>query len=232
VRSELVTLLASGDHRVNELVDSVAEPQNLVSYHLGLLRRAGLVTERRSSADARDVYYHLDLKVLEDRLDESASALHPALARLERPRLPVRSAGRAPRVLFICSGNSARSQMAEAILRSVASKAVEVSSAGPRPASIHPLAMKVLSERGLSTAGLRSKGLEELAGVEFDYVISLCDIAREECPPRPERPEWIHWSLPDPAAVTGSPTTRLKAFRHIAEELDVRISQLIPVLAR
>jgi protein-tyrosine-phosphatase len=231
LRWKLASRLARTDARVSELVSGVGEPQNLVSYHLRVLKRAGLVGQRRSSADARDVYYHLDLNRLRAQLETSAGDLHPALAPRVASHAPHQeTAGRRPRVLFICSGNSARSQIAEALLRERAHGAIEVESAGPRPAGVHPLAIEVLTERGLRTRGLRSKGLEEFAGREFDYVISLCDIAREECPPRPERPRYVHWSLLDPSVTTGSAARRLGAFRRTADELETRIGHLIPVL--
>lgn len=218
------------DQRVNELVTTVGQPQNLVSYHLAVLKRAGLVTERRSSADARDIYYHLDLERVGGDLRRSALQLHPALA-LDQPHREESRLGRRPaRVLFICSGNSARSQIAEALLRSIAGRSVEVRSAGPRPAGINPLTVTVLTELGLPTHGLRSKGLDEVAQSKFDCVVTLCDIAREECPPRLQEPTTIHWSLADPAAHTGSPAARLNAFRETAAEIEVRIRQLIPVL--
>jgi len=91
------------------------------------------------------------------------------------------------------------------------------------------MTLEIMSELGLRTRGLRSKGLEEFEGVKFDYVVSLCDVAREECPPRPERHQLIHWSLPDPAAVSSGPA-RLDAFRRAAAELELRISQFVPVL--
>jgi ArsR family transcriptional regulator, arsenate/arsenite/antimonite-responsive transcriptional repressor / arsenate reductase (thioredoxin) len=229
----LASHLAESDQRVNELIDAVGASQNLVSYHLAILKRAGLVTERRSSADARDVYHHLDLDQLGAALGTAALQLHPGLGQTAAE--PARRRGkvaRRVRVLFICSGNSARSQIAEALLRRVAAGDAEVLSAGPRPAGVHPLTVKVLSEMGLATRGLRSKALEELDGRIFDFVISLCDVAREECSPRSEWPRYIHWSLADPAEVRGSTATQLKAFRRTAGELDVRIRQLMPVLAQ
>ncbi len=195
-----------------------------------------MVDERRSSADARDVYYHLDLTYVQAALDRSTTELHPSL----RSRLDTghptghRTAGRArarrARVLFICTGNSARSQMAETIMRRQARGAVEAHSAGPQPRGVHPLALDVLSELGLPTRGLRSKGLEEVAGMAFDSVITLCDIAREQCPPMPGNPESVHWSLADPAGVAGSQQKRREAFRRTATELTVRISHALPFL--
>lgn len=227
LRWRLAAAMARSDRRVNELVESVGKPQNLVSYHLGLLKRSRLVSERRSSYDRRDVYYHLDLDRLCSDLTGAAAALHPSL----RPSLPpgraARGASRRARVLFICTGNSARSQMAEAIFRQQSPDAFEVHSAGPAPAGVHPLALSTLSELQVESSGLRSKSLDEVAHTRFDFVISLCDIAREECPPLPGTPEYMHWSLPDPAAVSGSLAQRRTAFRSTAKELAHRIEHFL-----
>lgn len=230
LRWRTVTALAKSDRRVNELVDEFGEPQNLVSYHLGLLKRSGLVSERRSSADARDVYYHLELDQLGSGLGAAAAAVHPGLlATPDRPAASTRVVHPA-RVLFICSGNSARSQIAEALLRSLGSDRVEVHSAGPNPAAVHPLALEVLSELGVPATGLRSKGMDEVAGIDFDYVITLCDIARELCPPLSGKPRHMHWSLPDPAAVSGPAIRRRSAFRATRKELIERIGYLVQLL--
>ena len=232
LRWRLLSLLSRTDQRVNELVDRLGEPQNLVSYHLGILKRAHLVSERRSSADGRDVYYHLNLTRLGSELGDAASTLHPTLesgprADAAMPHLPLRAA----RVLFLCTGNSARSLIAEAIVTGRGGAGLEAYSAGPRPAGVHPLTIEVLREMGFGAKGLRSKGLNEVAGVEFDYVITLCDVAREECPPVLGSPEYMHWSLPDPAAVTGPIARRRAAFRSTASELSNRIGQLTQLIA-
>lgn len=229
VRWQLAKKLSHSDQKVGELVEAVGESQNLVSYHLGLLRRAGVVSERRSSHDSRDVYYSLNLEGLREGLDQGFARLHPAL---RMPRLEATSASeegsRQPRLLFVCTGNSARSQLAEAIARDLARGTVEVFSAGPRPAGIHPMTLRVLQELGLPADGLRSKGIDEVGG-RFDLVITLCDIAREDCPPF-RGADVIHWSLPDPARSDGSGRRSVQTFRHTAEELQLRIALLLPVV--
>jgi ArsR family transcriptional regulator, arsenate/arsenite/antimonite-responsive transcriptional repressor / arsenate reductase (thioredoxin) len=231
LRWRLIRSLALSDRRVGELVAAGDERQNLVSYHLAQLRRGRLVTERRSSADGRDVYYSLDLARLQAELSESALALHPSLW-TPAASGPWHGRSRRPsRVLFVCTGNSARSQMAEAILTDRGADSVEVRSAGPRPTTVHPLAARVLLSLGLSTEGLRSKSIDEVRAIEFDHVVTLCDVAREECPPLAGRPNRIHWSLPDPAQVEGRARDRLRAFERTAAELKTRISFALPVLA-
>lgn len=215
---------------MGELVEEVDERQNLVSYHLGLLRRAGLVLERRSSLDSRDVYYSLNLGGLRGGLDQALSSLHPAL-RIPPPeaRPPIVEGPRQRRLLFVCTGNSARSQLAEAIARKLARGSVEVLSAGPQPTVVHPVALAVLKELGLPADGLRSKGIEQVRG-KFDFVVTLCDVARENCSPFAGRPELVHWSLPDPVRPGASGRDLLPAFRRTASELRLRITLLLPVV--
>lgn len=228
IRWRLARQLSRSDQKVGELVAAVGERQNLVSYHLGLLRQAGLVLERRSSRDSRDVYCSLNLGVLQNRLDQSLAALHPALRVTPfEGAPPIGRVARRPRVLFVCSGNSARSQLAEAIARHLAAGAVSVRSAGPKPAGVHPMTLTVLKELGLSADGLRSKSIDEVKG-KFDFVITLCDVAREACPPFADGAELIHWSLADPAQSDSSRRNLLLAFRRSAEELRLRITYLMP----
>ena len=135
LRWRLLTELADSDYRVRELATLMGEPQNLVSYHLRLLRDGGLVTATRSSFDGRDSYYHLDLDRCADALADAGAALHPALRWEPAPRMPPVDLRRSPRVgvLFVCTGNSARSPIAEALLRHRSDGQVEVVSAGSRP---------------------------------------------------------------------------------------------------
>ena len=245
VRWQLMRELAAGDQRVRELTEAVGQPQNLVSYHLRQLRAAGLVTARRSSYDARDVYYQVDLDGCARALAASASALHPALQPgalqpgLALPPAAVPSAALAPgsatghgptRVLFVCTGNSGRSPMAAALLAHRADGAVEAASAGTRPKPLHPAAVAVMRDRyRIDIAGHRPTPVEEVAGEAFDYVITLCDRARENCPGFAGHPGLIHWSLPDPAAAEGD-QAGYPAFERVAAELDTRIRFLLPVL--
>ncbi len=232
MRWQLLGELAASDLRVRELVASLGQPQNLVSYHLRLLREAELVTKSRSSFDARDSYYHLDLERCAHLLAETGTGLHPAL-HLDRPG-PVPPPGRSRhlRVLFACTGNSARSPLAEALLRHRAGDAVAVTSAGSHPREqIHPGAVRVLAEDyGIDITGQRTRHLDSMTGRHFDYVISLCDKVREVCPEFPGHPRHIHWSMPDPAP-QGAPGRAAEAtIRRTAQDIDVRIGHLLHVL--
>ena len=222
VRWQLARELGRGDLRVRELVAVLGQPQNLVSYHLRQLRAGGLVTARRSSFDARDTYYHLDLAACSQAMADAGAALHPGLA-----FRPSGSLGRpAGRVLFVCTGNSSRSPMAEALLRHRAGSRVQAASAGIRPKPLHPKAAAVLRERyRLDISDHQPTSVDAVAGRPFDYVISLCDKAREACPEFPSHPARIHWSLPDPTSDGGYP-----AFEQTAIELDTRIGFLLPAL--
>jgi arsenate reductase len=123
------------------------------------------------------------------------------------------------RVLILCTGNSARSQMAEGLLRAFAGDRAEVLSAGTNPSVVRPEAIAVMSELGIDLSGHRSKHVREFDGQHFDYVITVCDDAKESCPVFPGDTERLHWSFPDPAAVEGSETTRLSAFRRVRDAL-------------
>jgi protein-tyrosine-phosphatase len=226
--------LARGDQRVRELVAALGRPQNLISYHLRQLREGGLVAARRSSFDARDTYYSLDLARCSQALAAAASALHPGLGLppgvLAGPAAARGRPRRARRVLFVCTGNSSRSPMAEALLRHRAGDLVRAASAGIRPKPLHPDAMAVMRDRyRIDISGHRPVPVAAVAGQRFDYVISLCDKAREACPEFGGRPGLAHWSLPDPAAGEGG-LAGYPAFERTAAELDSRISFLLPVL--
>lgn len=229
VRWQLLGELARSDRQVRELTALVGQRQSLTSYHLGQLRAAGLVTMRRSSADGRDTYCSLNLALYRERLAESGAALHPGL-RLVPAALtpPAGGPGQPPvRVLFLCTGNSARSQMAEAILERVGGPGVEVASAGSRPKDLHADAVRVMRERGIDISGARSKHLSAFVEQRFDYVISLCDRVREVCPDFPGPPAMVHWSMPDPAAEAAAGNDSYPAFVRTADELNTRIQFLL-----
>jgi arsenate reductase len=133
------------------------------------------------------------------------------------------------RVLILCTGNSARSQMAEALLRHDGGPAFEVHSAGTKPSHVRPEAIEAMKEAGIDISAHRSKSVDEFAGQEFDYVVTVCDNAKESCPVFPGKTERIHWGFEDPAAVEGAWETRLAAFRRIRDEIRERFRDFIPV---
>ena len=223
LRWQLLTELARSDRRVRELTALLDQPQNLVSYHLGRLRAAEFVSMRRSSADARDPYYRIDLDRCGDLLSATGAALHPGLHVRIPPFAPTAALGAPPRVLFLCTGNSARSQMAEAILNREAQGTVVAASAGSQPKALHPYAVEAMRRRGIDLSGRRTKHYLELEG-HFDYVVSLCDRVREVCPEFPESPRLIHWSIPDPAR------EELPVFEQIAQDLEGRIRFLLALI--
>jgi protein-tyrosine-phosphatase/DNA-binding transcriptional ArsR family regulator len=229
LRWRLLSELARSDRMVHELTGLVGEPQNLVSYHLGKLRDGRLVSARRSSADRRDSYYGLDLARIGRLLSATGGALHPGL-RLTPPSRDDALTGPA-RVLFLCTGNSARSPMAEVLARDRSGGAIEAYSAGSHPRPMHPNAVRVMREEyGLDLAAHASKHLGAFEGQRFDWVISLCDRVREVCPEFPGAPETIHWSISNPA--TGDPDdVTYPLFQQTAAELATRIEFLLAVLA-
>ena len=136
------------------------------------------------------------------------------------------------RVLFLCTGNSARSQMAEALLRGLGNGDFEVSSAGTDPKALHPLALRAMAEIGVDIAGQRSKDLQEYRDREFDYIITVCDRARDNCPTFPGDNERIHWSYEDPAAAEGDEEARLAVFRRVRNELRQRIGLWVTAMRK
>lgn len=129
------------------------------------------------------------------------------------------------RVLILCTGNSARSQMAEGLLRELAGEPIEVFSAGTKPSTVNPLAIEAMRERGVDISAQRSKHLNEYLNQPFDYVITVCDNAAESCPVFPGRAHRVHWSFPDPAAAQGSDEERLQVFRQVRDDIEARLRE-------
>lgn len=228
LRWQLLVALARSDHRVQELVELVNRPMNLVSYHLKQLRDHQLVTERRSSADGRDVYYSLDLAQLAANYQQSGAQLHPLLG---QPQHSIAVTLVAPqRVLFLCTHNSARSQMAEGLLRQLSGGTLEVFSAGDEPALVQPLAIQTMRALGIDISGQRAKHLDEFRGQHFDLIVTVCDRVREQCPIFPDDPQQIHWSIPDPLAAPADQATAV--FQATAQTLRTRINYLLLLLAQ
>jgi len=128
------------------------------------------------------------------------------------------------RVLILCTGNSARSQMAEGLLRHMAGDKFVVESAGVAPSHVRPEAIVAMDEIGIDISGHRSKSVNEFIDRQFDYIVTVCDNAKESCPVFPGNATRIHWSIDDPAAAEGSDETRLEAFRIVREQIRTRLA--------
>lgn len=231
VRWQLLSELGRSDRRVGELTRLVGRPQNLVSYHLRALREAGLVTARRSAFDGRDTYYRVDLARCGEVLCAAGASLHPGV-RLTVAPPEVRVRRRPARVLFLCTGNSARSQMAAALLGEWSAPTIEAHSAGSHPKALHPNAVRVMAVRGIDIAGHPTTHLDEFAGQRFDQVVTLCDKVREVCPEFPGALDPAHWSMADPAGEGATDDETLPAFERTAAELEDRIPHLIAALSQ
>jgi ArsR family transcriptional regulator len=214
-RWQLLTKLRQSDYQVSELVDALHLPQNLVSYHLGLLRQAGFVRVHRSEADARSIYYSLDLAVI--------SATHASIGAelsLVPPSDPYITSNHL--VVFLCTGNSARSQMAEGWLRQRSGGRVPVRSAGTHPRTLHPLAVAAMAEVGVDIGYQQSKDISTLVDYQPTVLVTVCDRAREECAPLLKAALVLHWSIADPAE-----TSDIKVFRMVRDELRSRVDGLL-----
>jgi protein-tyrosine-phosphatase/DNA-binding transcriptional ArsR family regulator len=229
LRWRLLRELVRSDRAVWELTELVDEPQSLVSYHLRKLRDGGLVFARRSAADGRDTYYAIDLASCQRELEAAGGRLHPALwlapvAPTTRTSEPSR---RRRRVLFLCTGNSARSQIAQALIEHMSASAIEAASAGSHPKPLHPNAVRVMKRRGIDIGANRTRHLNEFLGQRFDMVITLCDRVREVCPEFAAHPRLVHWSIPDPACEGATNRSSYPAFERTAAELETRIGYLL-----
>jgi len=230
LRWTIVGLLVPGDLRTGEIVARTGQPPSLVSYHLARLRDAGLVSVRRSAADGRDSYHAVDLDALGRAVVGVAGHIHPGLLAETAPGPSAhgqRGPGQPPQALFICSGNSSRSPMAEGWLNHLGAGRVTARSAGVTPSPLHPLAIAAMAEHGVDISGHQATPLDAVTGQSFARVITLCDRARENCGDLPARPAAVHWSIPNPAQAH---PPDLDAFRATARELRTRIRYLLPVL--
>jgi arsenate reductase len=133
--------------------------------------------------------------------------------------------GKKAKVLFVCTHNSARSQMAEGFLRHLGGDAFEADSAGTEPGALHPLAVEAMAEVGVDISGQRAKSVDDFVQQRFDYVITVCDDANESCPIFPNALHRLHWSFPDPSAATGSHEERLAVFREVRGGIRERMEQ-------
>ena len=164
-----------------------------------------------------------------DRVDGELTDLELTIAAAGRARLikETEMAADQIRVLFVCTGNSARSQIAEALLRDFGGADFEVFSAGTDPKGVNPYSVRVLSEIGLDWSDARSKSVTEFIGQPFDYVITVCDRARQTCPVFPGDHNSLHWGLDDPAEVEGTDGEKLEAFRRTRTEVSIRLRPFV-----
>ena len=223
-RLTIVRALDEGDLRAGEIAALLSLPQNALSYHLKILRGAGLLRDRRSSADGRDIYYSIDHERLAALYRLAGAALRlpdPVSRGVDGDTTPDGTL----RLLFLCTHNSARSQFAEALARRVGGVTVDAHSAGDTPTGLHPLTAALLGEWEIDPTGLTSKPVETFAGQPFDYVITVCDRVREHCPTFPGPARQLHWSIPDPTATPEA--ERPAAFRAVRHEIDVRVRHFL-----
>jgi protein-tyrosine-phosphatase len=216
LRWRVLSELARSDRRVGELCALADRPQSLVSYHLRLLRSGGLVAAHRSAFDGRDSYYGLDLG--------QHGALFAATGAFADQAPP---ATRPLRILFLCTGNSSRSQIAEALIERLSNGAVRAWSAGSKPKQLHPNAVRVMAAREIDISRNETKPLDLFIDERFDLVITLCDKVREVCPDFPDTPDAFHWSVPDPAMAPGTNDETYGVFERTAVDLEARITFLL-----
>lgn len=214
--------------RPTEISDALDMKQNTLSHHLSDLEQAGLIHAERQG---RSLFYSIRLDQVSDLvgyLVHDAGRSRPDItAPLLKPQEPD-MANRPWNVLFICSGNSARSIFAEAILKDVGKGRFNAYSAGTRPGTqLNPFAIDVLARAGLDVSGLRSKHVSEFEAADaprMDFVFTVCDqAAAEECAPWPGQPMTAHWGLPDPVKATGTDAERALAFANVFASLHRRI---------
>jgi ArsR family transcriptional regulator, arsenate/arsenite/antimonite-responsive transcriptional repressor / arsenate reductase (thioredoxin) len=224
LRWQMLAYLRLSDLRVSELAELTGTKLNSVSYHLRILREAGLVEVRRSDGDARDNYYQLHHQSLTNEISTLLTGLHLRNTHPEAlPTLPALD------VLALCTHNSARSQMTEGFLRAMSNNRLRIASAGTKPTTLHPEAVRAMQAHDIDISAHTSTHVQTLIGQHFDVVITVCDNGREECPTFPSNQLTLHWSLNDPARV---PTAEQPAaFDTTARELLRRVQTLLPVLA-
>ena len=212
------------------LADELGVPPSTLSFHLDHLVTAGLTRRQR---DGRSLVYSLDVGAVnelfwflgEDACQGNMALAVDPLARIRAQVDAARAPASRPRVLFLCSRNSARSQMAEAILRREAGDRFEVHSCGLRPAPIHPFTLRAMEEAGLDVAPLRSKDLGDFLGkMSIHHAIIVCETANDHCPRlHPFALHLHYWPFPDPVAAEGTEEERLAAFRDVRDAIGERI---------
>lgn len=232
-RWRILTHLASSEYSVAELAIALREAPSLVADHVQMLHDRGLITQRRSLSDEHIRYYSFNLEAVRTQYFQIGEALHPALfSSSQFPRVPVTPSPKPARVLFLCTENSARSQMAEALLTSISHGTVEAVSAGSHPTQIHPYALRALAAVGIDISQKKSRHVDQFVDQTFDRVITLCDRMHESCPHVLDDTNALHWGFPDPALVQGTEEQRYRAFEQTGLQLATRIRYLLIFLER
>jgi arsenate reductase len=167
-----------------------------------------------------------------DRLEGELADLESTVAAAARGEREPSVATEPIRVLFVCTGNSARSQIGEAMLRDLGGADFATFSAGTEPKGVNPFAIRVLAEVGIDWSSATSKSVSEYLGTPFDYVITVCDRARQSCPIFPGEHNTLHWGLEDPAEVEGTDEQKLEAFRRTRTEVAMRVRPFIELARR
>lgn len=226
LRWQIVQTLAMTDLRVGEIVDRIGQPTNLVSYHLRQLREGNIVSARRSTVDKRDVYYSLNFHNFDwqwGNVREVIAPPPPPQEHMNHTHLP----DRAVRVLFVCANNSARSQMAEALLNNRADRRHVVAySAGIDPTRVKPEAIYAMQQLGLDISQSTAKSVDEFVNTTIDYVITICDEAREYLSGFNKQTCLLHWGQASPSNIT-NPEARRYGYVQAALALQDRINYFL-----
>ena len=230
-RWTILKTLSVGDYSQDELAAAVDLPSNRVAHHLEQFRDLNIITERTSSVDIESTYYALRLDHLQTLYFQAGASLHVALGVDAVPQLEVETLPSKLRVLFLCTHNSARSQMAEGLARHLGRGRVESFSAGTEETFVKPSAIEAMASRGIDISHQKSEVLTKYLDQEFDYVITVCDSAKESCPFFPGGKQQLHWSIEDPSSVE-EPAARLEAFKQTASILNTRIQFLLMIAQR
>ena len=225
LRWRLLVALAGGDRGLAELVGLVDAAPGSVAGALSALHRAGLVRHGGPTGVPGEAIYALDLRHLEDCCTEALAILYPREAGDDLPPGPERVGLPQTRVLLLCARDAASGTMAEGILRRMGAGRVAVFRAGVTPTAPHPLAVATLARRGIDIAEQRPTHPALLRGTRFDYAVTLCDCAPDDCLPYVGEAEHLHWPIPDPAR-TG-PEERMAAFGRAADELEWLAGDLV-----
>lgn len=231
-RLQVFSLVSKGELCVCEIAEQLHVTQSSVSQHLSRLRLAGLVEESR---EGKWVFYAVRKEAYDELLKELASIVPSVPGEAFRPQRridgcpsavrPVRRR-RMMRILFLCTANSCRSQIAEGWAKALRSADIEAYSAGTRPSTVNPLAAKVMAEVGANLSSHRSKSVDEFRDQKFDYAVTLCGSAKEECPVLLGAGKLVHVGFPDPAVAVGTEEEVLAEFRRVRDMIRVFVERL------